>query len=67
MFDENSTLKAILETEQGKKVLAENGVPCLSCAMASQEIEVLKIGDVADMYGLDKEKIIRELNSGKEK
>jgi len=62
MFNENSTLKEILETEHGKKVLAENGVPCLSCAMASQEIDVLKVGDVADMYGLDKDKIIKELN-----
>ncbi len=62
MFDENTTLAEILKTEHGKKVLIENGVPCMSCAMASQEIEVLKIGDVADMYGLDKEKIVKELN-----
>ena len=62
MFNENSTLKEILETEHGKKVLTENSVPCLSCAMASQEIDILKIGDVADMHGLDKDKIIKELN-----
>ncbi len=62
MFTEDTTLKEILETEHGRKVLAQNGVPCVSCAMAAQEIDVLKIGDVADMYGLDKEKIIKELN-----
>ncbi len=67
MFDENSTLKEILETEHGKKVLAENNVPCLSCAMASQEMDILKIGDVADMYGLDKEEIIEKLNKKEEK
>ncbi len=62
MITENTTLAKILETESGKKVLRENGVPCVSCAMAAGEIHFLKIGDVADMYGLDKEKIIKELN-----
>ncbi len=62
MFNEDTTLAEILKTEHGKKVLIENGVPCMSCAMASQEINILKIGDVADMYQLDKGKIIRELN-----
>jgi hypothetical protein len=62
MFTEDTTLAKILETEKGKKVLRENGVPCISCAMAAGEINFLKIGEVADMYGLDKEKIISELN-----
>ena len=62
MFNEETTLAEILKKDYGKKVLAENGVPCVSCAMAAQEIEILKIGEVADMYGLDKEKIIKELN-----
>jgi len=62
MFDENTTLAEILKTEKGKEVLAENGVPCISCAMASQEVDILKIGEVCDMYGLDKKKIIDELN-----
>ncbi len=62
MITENTTLAKILESENGRKVLKENGVPCISCAMAAGEINFLKIGDVADMYGLDKEKIIKELN-----
>lgn len=65
MFTEDTTLSKILETEEGKRVLQENGVPCVSCAMAAEEINFLKIGEVADMYGLDKEKIIKELNEGK--
>ncbi len=65
MFTEKSTLKKILEAEHGRKVLAENGVPCLGCSMMAQEMDYLKIGDVADMYGLDKEKIIKELNKDK--
>ncbi len=62
MFDENTTLAKILETEHGRKVLAKHGVPCLSCAMASQEIHFLKIGEVADMYKMNKEGIIADLN-----
>ncbi len=62
MFNEKTTLKEILENEHGRKVLEKHGVPCLSCPMASVEIEFLKIGEVADMYGLDKEKIITDLN-----
>ncbi len=67
MFDENTTLAKILETEHGRKVLAKHGVPCLSCAMASQEIHFLKIGDVADMYKMNKEQIIADLNKKEEK
>ncbi len=65
MINENTTLAKILKTEHGKKVLTENGVPCLSCAFASQEMEFLKIGEVADMYKLDKKKILKELNKEK--
>jgi hypothetical protein len=66
MFNENTTLEEILKTKEGKQILAKNGVPCVSCAMAKEEISFLKIGNVADMYGLDKEKIIKELSEMKE-
>ena len=44
MFTEDTILSKILETEEGRRVLQENGVPCLSCAMAAGEIDFLKIG-----------------------
>ncbi len=62
MIDENTTLAKILSTAKGKEVLSKHGVPCLSCVMASQEIHFLTIGVVADKYGMDKEKIIEDLN-----
>ncbi len=62
MFTEETTLSEILKTEQGRDVLAENEVPCLGCSMMAEEMDYLKIGDIADMYGLDKKKIIEELN-----
>lgn len=65
MFDEKTTLAKILELENGREILSKHGVPCVSCAMAKQEIDFLTIGEVADMYGLDKEKIIEDLNKNK--
>jgi len=65
MFNEDTTLAEIFETKHGQKVYKKIGVPCVSCAMAAGEINFLKIGEVAKMYGLDKEKIIKELNQKK--
>lgn len=62
MFTEETTLSEILKTDHGKDVLAENGVPCLGCSMMKEEMDYLKIGDIADMYDLNKEKIIKDLN-----
>jgi len=55
-------LKEILEKKRGAEILMKNNVPCLSCPMASFEIDKLKIGEVCKMYGLNLEKILSELN-----
>ena len=57
-----TTLSKILKQKNGEAVLHKNGVPCLSCPMAQFEIDKLKIGDVCKMYGLNLEKILKELN-----
>ncbi len=64
--NQDSTLEEILKHPEGRRVLAKYGVPCLGCAMASMEIQYLKIGDVAQKYGLDLEKILEELNQDAE-
>jgi len=58
-----TTLAEILKKNGAEKILMENGVPCLSCPMASFEIDNLIIGEVCKMYGLDLKKILKELNS----
>ena len=60
---ENSTLKQILEIQGAEKVLQKHNLPCLSCPMASFEMDALKIKDAAQMYGLDLKKIIKDLNN----
>lgn len=58
-----TTLAEIIKGHKnGAKILMENGVPCLSCPMASFEIDKLKIGDVCKMYKLNLTKILKELN-----
>lgn len=58
-----TTLAKIMENKASQEVLAENGVPCLSCPMAQFEIDKLKIGEVCKMYGLNLKKILQELNT----
>ena len=62
MITKNTTLKKILEKKKADKILAKNGVPCLSCPMASFEMDKLKIGEICKAYGLKINKIIKELN-----
>lgn len=57
-----TTLAKIIETKGADKVLAKNGVPCLSCPMSQFEIDKLEIGKVCEMYGLNLAKILKELN-----
>ncbi|MEK7664653.1 MAG: disulfide oxidoreductase [Patescibacteria group bacterium] len=57
-----TTLKKILEKPEAEKILLNHGVPCMSCPMASFEMEKLEIGKVCKMYGIDSKKILKDLN-----
>jgi hybrid cluster-associated redox disulfide protein len=59
---EKTTLAKIIEKNDGAKILMENGVPCLACPMSQFEIDKLEIGEVCKMYGLNLDKILKELN-----
>jgi hypothetical protein len=60
---EDTTLAEILEKPEAEGVLKKNGVPCMTCPIASEEINSLQIGQVARIYSLDVTKIIKEINS----
>ena len=57
-----TTLEKIIEKKGADEILIKNGVPCLSCPMSQFEIDKLKIGEVCKMYGLNLEKILKDLN-----
>ena len=57
-----TVLAEILEIEGAEKVLAKYNVPCLFCPMAAMEAGSLSIGEIAEMYSLDIENLLKELN-----
>ncbi len=59
---EDTTLAEILKIPEAEKILVKYNLPCLWCPFAKIEIENLKIGQVCQMYGIEMEKLLRELN-----
>lgn len=60
--NKNTTLAEILKIPKADKILAKYNLPCLGCPMAAFELSNLKIGDVCQIYGIDSDGLIRELN-----
>jgi len=61
-YTAKTSLKDIYDKKDGEQILANNGVPCVSCPMAAMEITKLEIGQVCEIYGLDLDKILTDLN-----
>ena len=59
---ENDTLADVLKKEGAETILQKYNFPCLTCPMAKFEIEKLKIGQVCEMYSINLEKVLEELN-----
>lgn len=59
----DTTLAEILELPGSEEILAKHNLPCLRCPMAKLEADILKIGQVCEAYGIDLEKLLKELNS----
>jgi len=57
----DTTLAEILLIPGAEKILTKHNLPCLWCPFAKMEMENLKIGDVCKMYGIDLEKLLKEL------
>jgi len=57
-----TTLSEILKHSHTEEVLKKHKVPCMSCPFSSMEMESLKIGDVAKMYGIDLKGLLNDLN-----
>jgi len=61
-FTKDTSLAEILKSPEAEKILAKYNLPCLGCSFAKMEMEKLKIGQVCQMYGIDLEKLLKELN-----
>lgn len=62
-INKNTTLAEILKIKGAEKILAKHSVPCLGCTMVSMEMDKLKVGDVCQAYGIDRDKLLKELNN----
>jgi len=58
----DTTLAQILKNPEAGNTLSKYSLPCLHCPAARYEISVLKIGEVAKMYGIDIDSLLRDLN-----
>jgi len=58
----NTTLDKIINMPKGEKILSKHGVPCVACPMAKFELSQLKLMDVCNIYGLELEAILKDLN-----
>ncbi len=61
-LSKNSTLAEILKIRDSEKILARHQVPCLSCSFATYEMRELTLGEIAKIYQLDLQAILKELN-----
>lgn len=61
-FNKDTTISEILKHPSSKKILEKYNFPCLSCPWARYEIDNLKIGEVCKAYGINYDKLIKELN-----
>jgi len=59
---ENTTLSEILDLPGAGEVLMKYKVPCLSCPFAAVEMKYLKIGNIARMYSIKLDALLREIN-----
>lgn len=58
----NTTLAEILKKTGAEKILAKYNLPCLSCPYAQYEANELKIGQICQMYQINLESLLSELN-----
>lgn len=62
-FNKDTILGEIMSNPDAKEILAKYKLPCLSCPFAEMEMGELKIGEVCQMYDIDIEKLLKDLNS----
>ncbi len=58
----DTTLAQIIDVPGVGAVLAKHGVPCVTCPYAKMEMDKLKLGEVCKMYGVDLDKLLKDLN-----
>jgi hypothetical protein len=59
---EKTTLGEALKIKGAEGILEHFNTPCVHCPMAAMEMNKLRLGEIAAMYGLDLKGLLTELN-----
>ena len=62
MYTEKTKLGEVYNIEKGQEILAKFAVPCVTCPMARMELDLLDLGQIAEMYDIDIVNLLKELN-----
>lgn len=60
-------LSKIIDEKKAAKILEKYEFPCISCPFARMEMESLELGSVCEMYDIDADALIKELNGKMDK
>lgn len=61
-YTETTKLSEVLKSPEASKIVKKYKLPCLGCAMAAYESEILTLGQVSKIYGIDINGLLQELN-----
>lgn len=61
-YTEDTKLSEVLNSPETSKIIMKYKLPCLSCALAAYEAEILTLGMISKTYGIDIDKLLKELN-----
>lgn len=61
-YTENTKLSEVLNSPEASKIIAKYKLPCLHCSMAAYEAEILTLGQISKIYGINIDELLKELN-----
>jgi hypothetical protein len=61
-YNENTKLSEVMSSPEASEIIKKYRLPCLNCAMAAFEAEVLTLGMISKSYGIDIKNLLKELN-----
>lgn len=60
-------ISEITKDQKNLQILKKHKVPCISCPFGPIEMNVLEIGRVTKIYGIDPKKLLDDLNGNNKK
>lgn len=65
MITKKTKLGEVYKLKGGYEILSKYQVPCVTCPYAKMEMDELDLEQIAEMYGIDLEGLLEDLNKNK--